>query len=147
MWARLVSAAFLAASLVYAGILAILHARGTRLIEIEAGTLNLFTVALVIAGAVTLLQGFAFSRRMLMMAKNRAHSNVDQTLYNAHILRSASFEAVSIYGLMLGIMGAMLPVVVTFFAVSLGVMVATFPTGDRWRSMRGELSKLGTGLQ
>ena len=143
--ARLISLAFLAAPLVYIGILVIVHLSGTVSVELDNGTLNLFTVVLLVLGAFSLIQGFLFPRRVIRMARNRAPTNADQSIYGAQILRYACFEAISIYGLMLGILGSKLPILVPFFVVSLVAMVATFPNEDRWRSMRTEFNQAGTG--
>jgi hypothetical protein len=118
----------------------------TVLVEFDGGTLNFLAVVLSALGAFSLLQGFMFPRRIIRMATNKAQASADQAIYSAQILRCAYFEAISIYGLVLGILGAILPIVVAFFVLSLVAMAATFPTEDRWRGLRAELNQAGTGL-
>ena len=136
--ARLVSVMLLASPLIYAGILVMLHMNKMEFGEFGSDTLNLITIVLSVLGLFSLLQGVMIPRRLIRMAKIRTQTNAGQTIFGAYIIRYAIFEAISIYGLILGILGGEIPIIIAFFIVSLIAMIFTFPTEDRWASQLTE---------
>lgn len=132
--ARLVSIILLASPLIYAGILVMLYTNKLEFGEFGSDTLNIITIVLSVLGLFSLLQGIMIPRRLIRMAKNRTQITTGQTIFGAYIIRYAIFEAISIYGLILGILGGEIPIIIAFFIVSLIAMIFTFPTEDRWAS-------------
>ena len=51
------------------------------------------------------------------------------------IVRAAVLEAVAIYGLVLGILGASLEIVAPFFVVTVAGLLLTFPTQGKWNRL------------
>lgn len=92
-------------------------------------TLYIIEVSLAFIAIVDLLLGcywFKITRKMMSI------SNPEAVVVTNHILRICLFEAIAIYGLVLGILGSSWYIWLPFFALSLIALTLTFPTSERW---------------
>lgn len=89
-------------------------------------------VVLSFVAAVDIIIGIFLPRWML---KRYPREERARRLLMVEVLRVAFLQAVAIYGLILGILGAGWVVAVVFFAVSLAVLVKYFPTDNLWNRM------------
>jgi hypothetical protein len=127
--AKILQAFFLISTAVYFGVLLFLRREITLSVTIDRPTLNLITVILAIIGIITAAAGIKLPRRILKRAKT--FGIADQTLLTVVVIQSSLFEAIAIYGLVLGIIGARLEIAVLFMVVSAGLFIFTFPGEDK----------------
>jgi hypothetical protein len=106
--------------------------------SISSETLNLIIIILAILGAVDLAYSYFLPRLLIksskrykrkppIMGKSQVFSNL--------IVRGAMLEAIAIYGLVLGIMGASLKIVLPFFIITVAGLLLTFPTKNKWNKL------------
>jgi hypothetical protein len=128
---------FLAAVVVLAIILYVVAplSGSEPLLPISDSMLTILTVVISIISAYMIVYGFFILPRRILKIAIKANRKIANTLYTITFLRSGSFTSVAIFGLILGIIGAGLPITIPYFAVSFGALIITFPTEKRWQNM------------
>lgn len=88
-------------------------------------------VMLGIIAILLIIFGYYYPRRFARK------SNKTEYLYlSCHIIRVSSFEAVGIYGFVLGIIGAKWPITLPFLMVSIVALIFSFPTKEKWEKSK-----------
>jgi hypothetical protein len=125
--ARFYHRAFIASVFAYAAILVYLrHYRGIPPVD-EAFRENYFLIFTVL-GMVNLAFGYLAPRIMTRYFRLSLPPGQEERLASLiDISRAGSFEALAVYGFVLGLMGAAWIVVLSFFAVAVTALVHTFP--------------------
>ncbi|MFC2071749.1 hypothetical protein ACFLUU_03395 [Chloroflexota bacterium] len=137
--AKILQIAYLVAILIYVIMLSIalpyvgfesIYPLGDPILIITEGVLSIVAV-------ICIALGYLLPRWTIKWYKQNV-----QGLLSVHIVRSALFEAVAIYGLVLGILGAKWPILLPFLAIAALALILTFPTEEKWRNMIGHKEHL-----
>ena len=126
--AGLVHTALLAAVGVYGVVLLFLRAEVTRAPKPPApGTAPL--VLFAVLGAAQYAGASLVGKLMLRSPRGARRDRVRMFF----LLRGAAAEAIALYGLVLGFLGAPAPHVLALFAMSVAALLACFPGREAWR--------------
>ena len=104
------------------------------LIAIEGNTLNSIVIILAILSIVSLVYCYYFPR---LMSRGYVTTpvKIESRLLTLSIIRSSTLEAIGIWGLLLGILGAGTYIVLAFFIVAIAGLVITFPGKNKWNRL------------
>ena len=131
--AKIIQIAYLGAVLIYLIMLFIVipYAVGPLAI-FPAGDplLTLFEGVLGVLAVIIIALAYLLPRWTVRWYRQKS-----RRLFNVYFIRGGLFEAVAIYGLILGILGAKWPIILPFFIVGAATLVHTFPTEERWGKM------------
>lgn len=110
--------------------------------KLSRDTLELIAIGLAILSVLDLLSVyfltvFMIKRRNGVQKQSNKGFNwgwfkTKSRTLSVFITRSAVIEAIAIYGLVLGVLGASLEVVIPFFIVTIMGLIIAFPTKRRW---------------
>lgn len=138
-WAKIIQGLCIVAMPIYVRILAQGQAFGYIPIEqLDTLVLNILTVVLTLLALFSLALVYVLPRQP---ARSRLRSGMWKSMgpemraFTNYFLQSASVEAVAVYGLLLGFLGAGWNVVLPFLFVSVAALIITFPTRNRWDKM------------
>ncbi|MFC1909584.1 hypothetical protein ACFLXD_07075 [Chloroflexota bacterium] len=137
--AKILHVLLLLAVLIY---LDILHQITPPLVSLGSDTLNLVTIILAIIGISDLFLGYFLPRLIIKYRQRKPGLNKGRFLFSVYIVRAAIIEAVAIYGLILGILGASLVIVAPFFIATVAGLLLTFPTKGKWNKMAALIEPL-----
>jgi hypothetical protein len=137
--AKIIYYALIAAILFYIGFFAYTEFRIGRINPImDKASLEMITLILAVFGIIDLVFGYYLPRIFNNVRKrsDKQHLNpIDVYKLSLIILQGALFEAIGIYGLVLGMMGVNWGTILIFFAVGIGALILTFPTEQRWNKL------------
>jgi hypothetical protein len=105
------------------------------LFPISDSLTTILTVVVSAFAIYSIMNGSFFLPRWLLKASAKANVNNSKALLSIIIIRGGLFEAVAIYGIILGVFGAAAQITVPFMVVSLGALILTFPTEEKWKKM------------
>lgn len=126
--ARMLHIIFLVAIFVYVDVLARLtYSTSATAINLQnPRVLLVLEVALGALALAAMAISFYIPRWIVSHAANASRRPL--TMLVGHVVRVSFFQAVAIYGLILGLLGARWPVVIPFLGVSGIALLLTFPT-------------------
>ena len=139
--AKLIYIFFLAAILIYIDIL-----RRWNLIVhsalFEESTVRLATVVLAVLGVSALASTYFLPQLMIKGFKKKPNLKRKTGFWlSLMVVRAAMFEAIVIYGLILGILGANLRIIWPFFVMPAVGLLITFPTKSRMEKVLAEIAE------
>ena len=112
-------------------------------LQFGSDRLQLITIILAILSVVALVYSYFLPRLMIKGYKTAVRkapiAPIKSRLFSIFIARSASLEAIAIWGFILGIIGARLDSVVPFFIVSVVGLIIVFPTESKWNKLAAML--------
>ena len=131
--ARILHAAFLGAVVVYAVMLTVLLSTGFPPALVDEP--DAFSTIALILGLMSManIGGGLFIPRVMMARAVKSGRSANAFL-PTQVVRAAFFEAVGIYGFVLGLLGGDWLVSGPFFAVSLVALALSLPTAERRRT-------------
>jgi hypothetical protein len=139
---RIIHTAIIIAVVIYAIMLYIfIPYIDLRVFSSDDPTLTMVQIALGITGIITLAIGYFLPR--LASKWNRRSQ---QSLISTHLQRISLFNAIGIYGLILGILGAKPVVSLLFLVVSALALILTFPTAEKWRTIVEQFNNSSSNL-
>lgn len=100
---------------------------------LDNAVLNIVTTVLGVIGIINIAIGYFLPRWLINRSKQKG--DLPRHVLEAYIVRCAFFEAVAIYGLVLGILGSKWEIILPFFFIAAVAMILTFPTEGRWQKM------------
>ena len=127
--ARLVASLYLVSTGVFAVLAFILPPRLEQPVQYEPSLINMLTLVLGVMAFIGILLGFILPARIMRYSKQL--TTPAQKFFVTTVLGCALFETPALYGLILVVLGASLPVALGFIIVSSGVMLYTFPTEEK----------------
>ncbi len=127
--ARLIATAYLMSTGVFAALAFILPQRLDPPVQYEPSTINTLTLVLGLMAFIGIVLGFVLPSRIIKSSKQI--STLGQKFFVSTVLGCALFETPAIYGLVLTVIGAALPVSLGFIIASAGFMLYTFPTEEK----------------
>ncbi|MDD5289510.1 MAG: hypothetical protein PHY28_10420 [Dehalococcoidales bacterium] len=132
--AKIMSIVFLIASFVYIDVLWYTVKNGIAPVWTDPDQgqlLRLVTIVLAVISLSCIGLGFYFPKYIIR------HSSAIKrvSLLTSNILSFSFFEAISIYGLILGLLSAKWEISLPFFAVSIIAMLLSFPTRTKWENV------------
>jgi hypothetical protein len=142
---KLIYASMVIAIMVYAGILYGFSIDISDDIVLDQGMLNQITIAAAALGAVCLVCGYFVPKWMInTINKQKLQSQwkksyppnmtpAETALLNVFVMRAAMFEAVAVFGLVLGILGVDWQFTLPFFIAPAVAIVLTFPNEEKWK--------------
>jgi F0F1-type ATP synthase membrane subunit c/vacuolar-type H+-ATPase subunit K len=108
--------------------------------ETSGNTFRLIIAVLAILGAGSLAYSYFMPKLTIKGYKSyrrKPRPNEKSQIFSIFLVRAAMLEAVAIYGLILGILGASLEIVAPFFIAALVCLLLTFPTKSKWGKLAG----------
>ena len=103
----------------------------------NSGTINIVSTVLIFVGIVSIIIGYN-TQKLLIYAYQRgiiSKHSFSQQLFQNCAYKGMCFEAVAIYGLILGILGANWLIIIPFWVVSAATLIHTFPTEEKWKKI------------
>jgi len=106
------------------------------IISMDGNYRDTITVILSVFGMITFVTGY-FSPRLLRPRRSAVRFNLPDTqiCFFIQLVQAGSFEAIAVYGLIMGILNISLGIVLVFFAISIIGLFLTFPTRAKWDKM------------
>ena len=128
--ARIIQLAYLVAILIYADLVFhLLPSESTSpVLSIGESRVTILTVVLSVLAVCSIGTSY-FWPRLVKGYKSR------MGLLSVYVARAALFGSVAIFGLILGVVGAMWEIPLIFFLVSAAALILTFPTEEKWKKM------------
>lgn len=88
-----------------------------------------------VSAVLAILAAGAFAFGIYLPRWMFKHSRKRPSLLTIHLIRIGLFGSAAIYGLGLGMLGAMWLVILPFFLVATVALLCSFPTKGRWKRM------------